>query len=30
MAHACSPYGSGHAYERIADILKDKLCLRWR
>lgn len=24
MAHACNPYGDGHACERIADILEDK------
>lgn len=24
MAHACNPYGDGHACERIADILEGK------
>lgn len=29
MAHACNPYGDGHACERIADILEGKEYLAW-
>ena len=29
MAHACNPYGDGHACERIADILEDKNYNSW-
>ena len=29
MAHACNPYGDGHACERIADILEDKEYIPW-
>lgn len=30
MAHACNPYGDGHACERIADILEGKGYSPWR
>ena len=30
MAHACNPYGDGHACERIADILEGKEYKSWR
>ena len=30
MAHACNPYGDGHACERIADILEGKEYKPWR
>lgn len=30
MAHACNPYGDGHACERIADILEDKEYQPWQ
>ena len=30
MAHACNPYGDGHACERIADILEGKEYTPWR
>jgi UDP-N-acetylglucosamine 2-epimerase (non-hydrolysing) len=29
MAHACNPYGDGHACERIADILEEKKYEKW-
>ena len=29
MAHACNPYGDGHACERIADILEGKEYKPW-
>ncbi|MGO5306774.1 non-hydrolyzing UDP-N-acetylglucosamine 2-epimerase [Agathobacter sp. LCP21S3_B2] len=29
MAHACNPYGDGHACERIADILEGKEYVAW-
>jgi UDP-N-acetylglucosamine 2-epimerase (non-hydrolysing) len=29
MAHACNPYGDGHACERIADILEEKPYSPW-
>lgn len=29
MAHACNPYGDGHACERIADILEGKTFIPW-
>lgn len=29
MAHACNPYGDGHACERIADILEGKVYTPW-
>ena len=29
MAHACNPYGDGHACERIADILEGKPYSPW-
>lgn len=28
MAHASNPYGDGHACERIADILENRLCIK--
>ena len=30
MAHACNPYGDGHACERIADILEEKEYSPWK
>ena len=30
MAHACNPYGDGHACERIADILEKGSCSPWK
>lgn len=30
MAHACNPYGDGHACERIADILENKEFSPWK
>ena len=30
MAHACNPYGDGHACERIADILEGKEYDPWK
>ena len=30
MAHACNPYGDGHACERIADILEAKDYSPWQ
>ena len=30
MAHACNPYGDGHACERIADILEGKEYSPWQ
>lgn len=30
MAHACNPYGDGHASERIADILEGKEYSSWK
>lgn len=29
MAHACNPYGDGHACERIADVIEGKEYLPW-
>jgi len=29
MAHACNPYGDGHACERIADVLEKGVCSPW-
>ena len=29
MSKACNPYGDGHAYERIADILEGKEYMPW-
>lgn len=28
MTHASNPYGDGHACERIADILENRLCIK--
>ena len=30
MAHACNPYGDGHACERIVDILEGKKYQEWQ
>lgn len=30
MAHACNPYGDGHACARIADVLEGKMCTPWK
>lgn len=30
MAHACNPYGDGHACERIADVLEKGMCNEWK
>ena len=30
MAHACNPYGDGHACERIADIFEKGTCSSWQ